>query len=156
MKTLRLLVNCLAAVVGLVGISWALFGPLLLLGMVTGLIPREMPTERTVLAVIVMGTAVVAVIGGLMLRQAWRHWRQPDQRTAVSVVGMTSLMLGLYSLQLTNGRNAVIPKLEGVQGSLLQHGSTLALIVVCYLVYRLALKPLAARAYPVAATSTPS
>jgi len=60
---------------------------------------------------------------------------------------MTSLMLAVYSLLLTNGRNAIIPKLEGMPGSLLQLGSTLALILACYLIYRLALKPLATRAY---------
>jgi len=148
MNLSRFSVKCLAWLVGFFGGSMAL-GGLVVLGLFAfGTLPEGITHTNRSLAIGFL--ALVALFGGLgyyFLRMAWKHLRTPDLNSATTVTGTFSFMLGLWLLTLL-GPKTRWPKLAGSDAPTIYLALEVAIIVSCYLFYRLVLKRLAARAFP--------
>jgi hypothetical protein len=152
MHTLRLFVKGLAIFAGLIGALWALGGPLILIRLAFGGYEKPPMSEAGRTAIILMaGTAaILGVLGYLIARQCWIHLRRPDVSTARTVLGVAGcLLIGelfyLYGTVKPGSSNWVADRLGAAYDSVFG----LSLILACYLSYRLLLKPLAERAFPV-------
>jgi hypothetical protein len=148
MNTLRIFVKGLAVVVGLCGAAWAIVGPILLFVVAGGYLPARTPPPSQALLVLVSATsAAMAILGWLIMRQVWIHWRRPDRATALAVVRVAGFFLGGSLLNYAN-KHAPLPKPDGTWGPMIALCCTLGLVLACYLFYPLVLRRLAERAYP--------
>ena len=148
MRASRIFVKCLAVVVGLVGISWALGGPAILIWITTG--PAKAhpgAIEQTVLKLMAACAAILGVIGYLIARQCWIHFRRPDRATANGVAGYASFLLGAYLFFLAT-KYSLSPRSAGLGGSLLSCAVLLGVYVASHAFYKYGLKRMTARAFP--------
>lgn len=144
---MRLFIKILAVVVGFFGISFAL-GGLLFMGMVASgsLDSRLHRSDTGIFTFFLAAAAITGVLGYLFLREAWRHLRRPDRRSASHVVKIASFLFGA-ELSTFAHKFSLLPKPGGTWGPTIELLWALGILLVCYLFYRLALKPIAAQAF---------
>lgn len=149
---MRLLLKVLAVVVGLFGAVLALGNLSFLAYFAFGNLPEGI--THTARNLVIGYLALVVLFGGLgyyFLRSGWKHLRKPDLNSANNVSGSFCFILGLWLLTLVT-RNRGKPNSPDLQDPTLYLAYELGVIVGCYLFYRLVLKRLAARAFPVSDT----
>jgi hypothetical protein len=151
---MRLLIKILAVIVGFFGALIAGGSSLTLIAVASGAAPQRVtPLERGMLISLVVIIATMGVLGYLILRSAWKHLRRPDRSTAQSVLAIATFFLVIRFLRYNQDppqANAPIDYYAPVWATFFRF----AVILGCYLFYRLVLKRLAARAFP--ASDTPS
>ncbi len=154
MNSLRIFVKGLAVVVGLFGASLAAGSLMVLAYFAYGTLSTGVPKAGQDL--IIGYLALVALFGGLgyyFLRTAWKHLRRPELNTATNVAGAACATLGFWLLALVSrsmgGAKSTDPK-DVTNGLAIQ----LAVIVACYMLHRLLLKRLVARAYSAPVSNT--
>ena len=154
MRAPRIFVKCLAVVIGLVGVSWALAGPAILIWIATGQAkPSSSATEQTVLKMVAATAAILGILGYLIARQCWIHFRRPDRNTANGVAGFASFLLGVFIFSLAS-KLSLIPRAAGLGSSLLVCAVPIGVYVASHAFYHYVLKRMTARAFPPAATES--
>lgn len=154
MKLSRLTVKCLAWVVLYLGGAMTVGSLLFLLAMASGYIGAEYPRiDRGGLTFLSAGLAIMAILCYLIARAAWQHLRRPDLATANNVLSLASFFLWMEFIQLAR-KSPPFPTVPEPWRSRLEGLGALFLALGCYLFYRLVLKRLAARAFPVSDTPT--
>jgi hypothetical protein len=156
---MRLLFKILAVIVGVLGVALAVGSLFALTAAAFGNAPeRADQTSKNIMMFFSASYALTAILGYLIVRQAWKHLRRPDRSTANGVVGFASFILCLWLLRLAN-RYLFSPKPSGTWGPTLELLGGLGMILAIYLFNRLVLKRIAARAFPAGdppATPAPS
>lgn len=148
MNTSRIFVKGLAVVIGVLGLLWALAGPLLLIASTFGY-GRERLRQLDAGTLITIGglAILVSVLGGLVAREAWKHLRRPDRGTAAAVIRLACFITGFEIFQLAC-RWLALREDAGIDRFRIQGLSGLLLAMVLLLFYRFLMKPLADRAFP--------
>ena len=148
MNLCRIVVKCLAVVVGVFGAGLALGSLSFLAYFAFGVLPEKIAGIDK--DFVISYLALVALFGGLgyyFLRTAWKHLRRPDLKSAIYVSGTFCFILGICLLTL-------VRRISGGQKSPDHQDPPnvlaleLGVIVSVYLLHRLVLTRLAARAFP--------
>ena len=149
MRATRFVVNVLGALTGLVGLAWALVAPATYLILLSGYWPgRSLEHTPERLTVIITAlTLILTTFGAVMLRQVWKHARQPDRATARGITCCASFILGLFAFRLALDHQ-LVPDAAGALKPVREITAIVLALVGCYLIYRLALRPLADHAFP--------
>lgn len=143
--TLRLFVKCLAIVVGLVGLTWILVGPVTLVRLATG--SAEPPMSDAVRTALRFTAGISVLLGWIVIRQCWIHLRRPERVTAQRVAVITSFILGFWMFYLAT-RYSLIPTSGGAWGAVAGFAVLVGVVVACQIFHRFVLKRLAERAFP--------
>lgn len=153
---MRLLLKILAVIVGLFSAVIVVGNLVTLIAMAFGALPqRATPLERGMFIAMSAMLAIMAVLGYLFLRSAWKHLRRPDRSTAQRVLAIATFFLAIQFLRLGLGRPQANAPID-LYAPMWATAFRLAAILGCYLFYRLVLKRLAARAFPDSDTPTPT
>lgn len=153
---MRLLIKILASVVGFFGISFAMGGILFLCMVASGFLDRRLHGSDTgIVTFFLASAAITSVLGYLFLRQAWKHLRRPDRSSANHVVGIAGFLIGTQLFYFIS-QQSFFPKSGGAGDPQVELAIGLAVLLASYLLYRFALKPLAARAFPADDTPAPT
>lgn len=146
MHTARFIVKALAVLVGLCGALWALLIPVLLVLTLADRLPDKPEyTKPGVMAGLVTATIMMGILGGLMVRQAWIHWRRADRNTAKAIVGIATFVIAMITFRQLTKRGLLT---EDWFGPMTETYSGLGLLIGFYLLYRFAFRPLTERAFP--------
>ena len=154
MKLSRLTVKCLAWVVLFLGGAMTVGSLLFLSLMAFGYVGAEYPRiDRGGLTFLSASLALMAILCYFIARAAWKHLRKPDVATAHTVLSLASIFLWMEFIQLAR-KSPPFPSAQEPWRSRLEGLGALLLALGCYLFYRLVLKRLAVRAFPVSDTPT--
>lgn len=147
---MRIILKILAVIGGLFSISLVIAGCAFVADGVMGFPggdPRWQRIPVYVPLVMMAMAAGFAVLGFVLATRVYRHLRQPDRDTANDVFGIITFMVAT-SIMSRLRKSPPIALPNGQTEAIIELGVFLAVIIGAYLIYRLVLKRLAARAFP--------
>jgi len=155
MNSSRIVLNCLAVLVGFFGATLALGSLLIMSFHAFGKLPPGFgEAGRAITIGFLVFTALVGCLGYFFFRQAWQHLRNPDLASAKKVIGNFSVFFALFLFgRFTRKWNQ--QHSHRVEDSILQLAVVFLVLVVVYLFHRFVLKRAIAEAFP-KQSATPS
>ncbi|MFP5248359.1 MAG: hypothetical protein ACLGP3_00860 [Acidobacteriota bacterium] len=156
MNSSRIVLNCLAVLVGFFGASLALGSLLIMSFHAFGKLPPGFgEAGRAITIGFLVFTALFGCLGYFFFRQAWQHLRKPDLASAKSVIGNFSVFFALFLLGRFN-RMWNQQKSHSAEDSILQLAVVSLILLVVYLFHRVVLKRAIAEAFPKQSATPPS